>query len=171
MEHLVYIVYMPICIHYNLIDNYYGLWYNWIKKKGIIMQTFLPYPNFKESAECLDNKRLNKQIVEAFQIYAANVKFNIGIKAGWQNHPAIKMWRGFEDALLLYRNTCVEEWHNRGYSSHISYVFTKEIIYPPWFGNVEFHTSHQSNLVRKLPGYYRKYFPDVPNNLPYIWPI
>ena len=33
------------------------------------MQTFLPYADFKRSAESLDNKRLGKQRVEAMQIY------------------------------------------------------------------------------------------------------
>lgn len=32
------------------------------------MQTFLPYPNFVESAKCLDDKRLGKQRVECLQI-------------------------------------------------------------------------------------------------------
>jgi hypothetical protein len=136
------------------------------------MQTFLPYPDFKESAKCLDNKRLNKQIVEAMQIFTANSYFDLGIKAGWQNHPAVKMWRGFGSALLLYRNNCMDEWHSRGYSSHNSYEYTPyDLIYPPWLGNVEFHKAHQSNLVRKLPEHYRKYFLDVPDNLPYIWPV
>lgn len=33
------------------------------------MQTFLPTPDFLETAKILDNKRLNKQIVEAYQIF------------------------------------------------------------------------------------------------------
>lgn len=33
------------------------------------MNTFLPYADFQKSAQCLDNKRLGKQRVEAWQIY------------------------------------------------------------------------------------------------------
>jgi len=33
------------------------------------MQTFLPYADFKESAQCLDYRRLGKQRVEAKQIH------------------------------------------------------------------------------------------------------
>ena len=33
-----------------------------------------------------------------------------------------------------------------------------------------FHRSHQAALVRKLPEHYRRLFPDVPDDLPYIWP-
>lgn len=54
------------------------------------MQTFLPYPSFRESAKCLDNKRLGKQRVECIQI----IKAINNPKYGWQNHPAVKMWRG-----------------------------------------------------------------------------
>ena len=42
---------------------------------------------------------------------------------------------------------------------------------PPWIGWDTFHLSHQSNLVRKDPKHYRKFFPTVPDNLPYIWPV
>ena len=35
---------------------------------GLIMQTFLPFPDFKMSAQVLDYKRLGKQRVEALQI-------------------------------------------------------------------------------------------------------
>lgn len=62
------------------------------------MQTFLPYPSFTLSAICLDNKRLNKQILECDQILNALAP---GSTSGWRNHPAVKMWRGYEPALLL----------------------------------------------------------------------
>ena len=52
------------------------------------MQTFLPYKSFVKSAQCLDNKRLGKQRVEAMQILKS-----IYIEDyGWKNHPATKMW-------------------------------------------------------------------------------
>ncbi len=35
------------------------------------MQTFLPYSDFRKSLESLDNKRLGKQRVEAYQIISA----------------------------------------------------------------------------------------------------
>ena len=51
------------------------------------------------------------------------------------------------------------------------YVYDMNFKFPPWFGDKEFHRSHQSNLIRKMPEHYQKLFPDVPNNLPYVWPI
>jgi hypothetical protein len=33
---------------------------------------------------------------------------------------------------------------------------------PPWRGKASVHESHRSALVRKDPGHYRRFFPDVP---------
>ena len=38
-----------------------------------------------------------------------------------------------------------------------------------WAGPV-FHRSHQSALIRKDPGHYRRHCPDVPDDLPCVWP-
>ena len=54
------------------------------------MQTFLPYKTFKQSAQVLDNKRLGKQRVEAYQILRALC----GESKGWVHQPATVMWRG-----------------------------------------------------------------------------
>jgi hypothetical protein len=37
-------------------------------------------------------------------------------------------------------------------------------------GDEPFHRSHRSALVRKDPAYYRPLFPDVPDDLEYVWP-
>ena len=65
------------------------------------MQTFLPYPDFKKTAKCLDYRRLGKQRVECKQILNALQKRKGGItKGGWVNHPATKMWEDDFQALL-----------------------------------------------------------------------
>ena len=48
------------------------------------MQTFLPFPDFQQSAAVLDHVRLGKQRVEALQILRALVI----PEYGWQSHPA-----------------------------------------------------------------------------------
>lgn len=139
------------------------------------MQTFLPYADFRETAKVLDYRRLGKQRVEAFQIFRA---MN-GETRGWRNHPAVLMWNGYETALALYAIAICEEWIARGYKDTMLPRF-KEILeglalqqqttYPSWLGDPEFHKSHQSNLIRKLPEHYQPLWPDVPNNLEYVWP-
>lgn len=139
------------------------------------MQTFLPYSDFTKSAQCLDMKRLGKQRVECMQI----AKALLGETEGWKNHPATKMWKGYESALFAYWACIVHEWVSRGYRDNTMTTW-RELqqkygidkvpkSVPPWIGSPEFHTAHQSNLVRKMPEHYRDFFPDVPDNLPYIW--
>lgn len=133
------------------------------------MQTFLPYANFQKSVECLDYRRLGKQRVECKQILNALLNGN----SGWKNHPAVKMWKGFEDALKVYANKCITEWVRRGYKNTMKPyldVHGKDIQMPPWFGNEKFHASHRSNLLRKFPAHYEKFEWEESDRLPYIWP-
>jgi hypothetical protein len=132
------------------------------------MQTFLPYPDFQQSAECLDYRRLGKQRVEAVQILNALR----GIKKEWVNHPAVRMWRGHEPALSAYFNVIREEWIARGYNNNMEFIYTTEsIVMPPWFGDPTFHASHRSNLLRKDPVFYGKYNWSEPPTLEYVWPV
>ena len=70
------------------------------------MQTFIPHTTMRESLDALDNKRLNKQILETYQIL--KVLGNPDPRAGWRNHPAVKMWRGHEWGLYNYAMTMVD---------------------------------------------------------------
>src|ERR1700712_589343 len=76
------------------------------------MQTFLPYADFEATAHVLDRQRLGKQRVETLQILRALVLPDYG----WQNHPAVRMWRGRTEALVRYGLDCVENWQGRGHS-------------------------------------------------------
>lgn len=132
------------------------------------MQTFLPSPSFEQSAKALDRQRLGKQRLEAYQI----LKTLQGHSDGWAHHPAVKMWRGYEDALAQYYNAIVAEWLKRGYRNNMPYPLphSPSPEMPPWLGDPSFHLSHQSNLVRKLPSHYAQLFPTVTATLPYVWP-
>ena len=72
------------------------------------MQTFLPHKSFNESFKVLDYRRLGKQRVEAKQIL--NVLLDRTTTKGWRNHPIVRMWAGYENALKQYFNECVDEW-------------------------------------------------------------
>jgi hypothetical protein len=130
------------------------------------MQTFLPYPDFNQSAAVLDRQRLGKQRVEAYQILRA-----INFGGGWSNHPIVKMWTGYENALRLYSNAIVEEWIRRGYRNSLETYDLAGcgIAYPWWLGIKEFHASHRAALLAKDFGYYSKYgWTEVPR-IKYIW--
>ena len=133
------------------------------------MQTFVPYADFTETAKVLDYRRLGKQRVETFQIL--NILLDRTESSGWRNHPAVRMWRGFEAALQHYQNTVIQEWINRGYKNNMSFEnIDSAIIYPVWFGDEKVHRSHRSNLLRKNSEYYSEFF-NEPTDLEYHWPI
>lgn len=142
-------------------------------RHSLIMQTFLPYPNFAESAKILDYRRLGKQRVETKQI----IMTLSGDSLGWRSHPAVKMWRGYELCLRIYGMHMCNEWRVRGYNDSLFDWFSDYhpgngcvIRKPPWLGDPEFHASHRSNLLRKDPTFYGKYGWDEPSNLSYVWP-
>lgn len=81
------------------------------------MQTFVPYgTDFYATARCLDDRRLGKQRVEAYQILRALLNKS----QGWKNHPATKMWYGYEQALVIYTQIICGEWVARGYKDTVN---------------------------------------------------
>jgi hypothetical protein len=139
------------------------------------MQTFLPFPSFTESAAALDYKRLGKQRVEVKQLLLAlgiPVGEHVPKSSSWRNHPACRMWAGHIVALADYGVRICDEWRDRGYNDTLLPQFevlvTCDPTYPPWLGYDAFHRSHQSNLKRKDPIYYKSF--NVPDNLEYVWP-
>jgi len=113
---------------------------------------------------------LGKQRVEGLQII--NVITAPNYVGGWMNHPAVNMWRGYEDALKMYTNCIIVEWIRRGYQNTMQlYEISSPIVLPWWLGDERVHTSHKSNLLRKYPEYYQQFEWNVPDDLPYFWPI
>lgn len=139
------------------------------------MQTFLTYKSFGDTARSLDNRRLGKQRVECLQI----LKALSDPEYGWQNHPAIRMWRGWEPALIQYGYEICREWISRGFKDTCelkiaqfarTYPVPLNIKMPGWLHD-EFIHRHRSNLIRKMPEYYKKLWPDISDDLAYIWPV
>lgn len=183
------------------------------------MQTFLPYPDFNESARVLDDKRLGKQRVECLQIlnvlaigpYQKRICDALGYDDGfapatkeefeslpkyyrrktpWYNHPAVRMWKGWECTLTEYAIIICTHWQRRGYKDtcedkikalHYGGDNARHNVaerqqghneyYTPWLGNPAFHAAHRSNLLRKDPTHYFQFGWTEPHNLPYIWPV
>lgn len=148
------------------------------------MQTFLPDASFVKSMEYLDNARLGKQRVEAAQILEILLDKPILPKSlqsmspfdrtlsQWHRHPAVLMWKGHEEWLKLYTACAVGEWEYRGFTNSIVIpkYDTDSQPRPKWWGFEAFHKSHRSNLLRKQPIHYRKFWPDESVDLPYFWP-
>ena len=149
------------------------------------MQTFLPYADFARTAHALDVKRLGKQRVEVIQIVRALTRPGYG----WAHHPAVLMWKGYEEALGCYGLSMCEVWLDRGFGDTCAATIRTDLrtvgveqirsqqqlgdsdALPPWLGDEALHRSHQSALLRKDPEFYAGLFPGVPHDLPYIWPV
>lgn len=140
------------------------------------MQTFLTcwheeaLTAFRVTAKELDWQRLGKQRVEALQI----IKAIQDPTYGWQNHPAVKMWRSDLPTLELYHDVMIDEWIKRGYRNNMYFRYGSHREYfpklPAWI-SPELVRSHQSNLIRKLSDHYTRLWPGVPDDLPYVWPV
>lgn len=143
------------------------------------MQTFLPYPSFSESAEHLDRIRLGNQRRECKQLLSAlgqEIRHGTLMKKdpskGWVNHPACKMWRGYEIALAAYNEAIITEWVARGYNNTMERWQPPEMyLTPPWLGDEAFHASHRSNLLRKDAVHYGKFGWTEGPDLEYVWPV
>ena len=148
------------------------------------MQTFLPYADMRRSVQVLDARRLGKQRVECLQVLRGLTVPDYG----WRHHPAVRMWAGRLEALGRYTLECCAEWAESGRADTVADTVTAELAshgvtsirdedelartggLPPWWGKASVHESHRSALVRKDPEHYRRFFPDVPDDLPYVWP-
>jgi hypothetical protein len=157
------------------------------------VQTFLTSTNSLKCAQNLDSKRLNKQILEGYQIL--NV-LSGRTKGGWRNHPAVLMWKGYEHGLWQYVGSMINIASLRGIKTENN-VKNLNALYAECsddWGNehpafwrdenkvMRIITTHRANLFKKDPLYYVKYqyAVDSPYNAPccpdrkepckYYWP-
>lgn len=144
------------------------------------MQTFLPYPDFNQSARCLDRLRLGKQRSEAKTILRILTGELPNIR--WRNHPAVRMWRGHEMWLCFYGITICTEWQFRGYKDSVFEWFIdaadqlKRVggfhTAPPWFGsNAPIHTTHRAALLAKDFDHYKQFGWKESPRIHYFWPV
>lgn len=151
------------------------------------MITFLPFSDLMMSVAVLDDKRLQKQIIEAWQIlnslqesYCNGVPIN--------NHPAFKMWEGCENMLTVYGILCYSEWRRRRFLAtgeershksgdemvhrlHVAGTDISDVTIPWWWGYSQFHEFHQGRLLAKDYERYVEFFPNTSIRGGYYWPV
>lgn len=132
------------------------------------MQTFITHADFNISAKHLDNKRLNKQLLEGRQIL--KILATGQTSGGWVNHPAVRMWHGYERVFYKYLVAIKNECDNRGISTDKNWAAIEELmrkgnynfspneINPWWLTDINMvirvTQSHRANLYKKDPEYY-----------------
>lgn len=139
------------------------------------MQTFVPHPDLTACAAALDLRRLGKQIIEARQIGRAITDPTYG----WQNHPAVNMWRESLPGLLAYADAMATEWRLRRGKDHGAWINMQADhpdvapdpdSLPLWWGSADVHRSHRAALYRKDPQHYAAYSADSDAHDDYVWP-
>lgn len=135
------------------------------------MQVFLPYPDYRQSLNCLDNSRLGNQIYrEALTL----------LRDGWSNHPAYIMWQYYKHSLCSYCLIGLDILSKRGrhYPHHYTTFITMQKSFkrtgkPWWLGDNRIHRSHRAALLHKDYNHYSRFGwkeqPTTPPH-PYYWP-
>jgi hypothetical protein len=137
------------------------------------MYTFLPYPDFHQSALALEPRRLSRQRVEALYIYDTMTRSTRLLPTGkrFRGMNTLRMWWGYDNALAMYIEKIIEVWKMRGNENLIrSPMYQLDCRMPPWLGDYTFHSAQRSYLLRKDPDWYSQWGWKEPDNLPYIWP-
>lgn len=148
------------------------------------MQTFLPYPDFSESAKALDKKRCWKQVVEAKQIITILEAITntppqgVDKSIAWRNHPAVKMWVGHKELLKTYYNrflrVCIDIHRiNTTMKFFKVDVESEQHDVPWWLGDEDFHRAMRARLIQKDREFYLPKFPEDENynDGVYLWPV
>lgn len=143
------------------------------------MQTFLPLPDFSESARVLDRLRLGSQRNEAKVIL--RVLMGELPHSPWRRHIVVRMWEGHLHALCWYGEVICTEWVNRGYKDEQLHWFLhknaelKRLGYRyykiPWLGDETFHASHRAALLHKNFKHYSQFGWKEKPRLRYVWPV
>jgi len=137
------------------------------------MQTFMPFRDYDYTAQALDNKRLNTQILEGYQIM--KILSGASESGAWRNHPAVLMWKGSETHLMDYIDNMVYEANFRGIKTDKNVSNLNDLkkrfgknwknATPFWIENedqlLRVTTTHRANLYRKDPEIYAEFYIDT----------
>lgn len=106
-----------------------------------------------ETAMALDKVRLNKQIIETYQILSAIH----GETKAWANHPVTIMYSGIKEVQWLVKYLEVLEAYRDGEFNRIRLLdYEANIIKPP-FHTKEYFDQMKRRLYTKDPNHYRKW--------------
>lgn len=126
------------------------------------MQTFLTYTSLIHTAAVLDDRRLNKQLVEARQLYdiLTDAPTCRATKAQ-RNHPIVATWRDYphsnwQQVLPAYITALHNEYRKRTNHSHKSAAGVPMLYCHQHYFPVAFCITHREALRAKFPQHYAK---------------
>ena len=149
------------------------------------MQIYVPTPDAVTTAEILANAELLEVIAACTTILEEMHKD--GEPSIIAALPLYKMWEGHGFAVASYGLSMCEEITHRGFMPGDPKLAESEknlheqlenatageyvIGYPAWWGDANLHHAHQSELLRRNPRHYYRYFAGIPMDLPQVWPV
>lgn len=157
-------------------------------KDGDILNTWLPYDNYAESADILTDRHIFMQLQDCTKLlyWLTEMPLNRRTPSKAQlEHPCVIQWRGYVPSLYDYTLEIMMVAYERSSLTNkqeqISEMAENINILdglvsnmkeetPSWLGNEDYHLSHKSNLIRLSRSAYESIWPDVPDNLELIWP-
>lgn len=141
--------------------------------------TYLPLANVSDSVALLHREDLLLTTVDALKTLACLADLRVPEK---KRSLCERMWLGYEGGLWFYFLTCCKEMQRRTESAVVTLVkhgmavaepagfAAAPPLLPRWFGWRPIHRSHASTLIRQRPTHYGQRWPDVPLDMPVLWP-
>lgn len=103
-----------------------------------------------ETARALDSRRLNKQIIECYQILAA-----LDGAKGWEAHPAVQQYRNHVQWLKNY-TYCLESYRKGKLNAAEVNSWNATLTRPDWHTQ-EYYDQMKRRLYTKDPEHYRQW--------------
>jgi hypothetical protein len=118
---------------------------------------------------------LNKQLLECRQIMKVLITTftDPAAKPGWRNHPAVRMWAGYEGTLLSYSSYVAAELNNRDIAFENNWNAILDNFWnsgihmesiaaiPNWWADPvqadKIITTHRASLFKKDPQHYAQW--------------
>jgi hypothetical protein len=155
------------------------------KKLRHQMNTFLPYADYEQTAQCLRSRDLETQILHVRLLLDTLHEVDELTVQAWQNHPIVSMWRGHEAQLATYGLAMSEEWNNRTgndpeseyfqwHLDNVSCVDDFEMSKPKWMEDKRMEvvmSNHRGILLFKDAAWYSKFGWNVGPCSSYFWPV
>lgn len=104
-----------------------------------------------ETAEALDARRLNKQIIECRQILSAID----GTSKAWSNHPCVLMYRPHRQWVLHYLS-CLEAYQLGNHTFDFAFSTVADTMRPP-FHTEAYFTQMKRRLYTKNNEHYKQW--------------
>jgi hypothetical protein len=123
----------------------------------------MPYSSIKKSVESIDNVRLNKQIVECYQLLTSAIKEKNGeIIKGHSHHPVYLFYKDNLEFLAYYGYECCREYYYRNKKWQSLTQYFDNIMND--FNMFEYDDGYISSMqIPKFVPYYMEGNKDSPN--------